>query len=295
MALGFVDAVPDEIVRQLNVGDMIFTQRLDSFWSWALMYYASSNVDHAAIYGGDGKVGHMTLAGGKMHTLRAVAKGTRLIIVRMGPTELHKFSSEMTQQRKRIDTGSKSRQRLPPKLQLIIGGLNIIHGKYTDRFRASFIIEFFTSITFISYITFSLSGYITSLLPPLFSAFFFVMFSVQNLYRWIRRSPALTMSYPDLALQSFFTAGGLVFTKIGPIVTNDLIGLLPLKVFLSLSGKRTDDCSDDKFEKAREFFRDLIEGWNLVDFPQNAEDQNAKQQDNKKIQEGAHHPRQPNK
>ncbi|KOF21179.1 hypothetical protein AC244_07370 [Ensifer adhaerens] len=291
MALGFVDAVPDNIVEQLNIGDFIFTQRLNSFWSWGLMYYASSNVDHAAIYGGDGKVGHMTLAGGKLHSLRAVAKGARVIIVRMGPFELHKFSLELEAQRKRIDTGSKARHRLPPKIQLVIAGLDIIHGKYPNRFRFKFFIEFFSSIIAISYTLYFFSGYITVFTPIILSLYYFMRFFVRNSFRYFRKYPSLTMSYPDLLLQAYFKAGGLIFTNLGPIVTNDLIGLLPLKVFLSLARKRSDDGPDDDVEEARKFFRDLVEGWNLVDLAQGAENKNSNEQNDKEIQESSDDPR----
>ena len=90
------------------------------------------------------------------------------------------------------------------------------------------------------------------------------------------------MSCPDIGYKLFFKVGGLIFTSIGPLVVCEL-GLFPLKVVLGFARKGTDDGPDDKFEKAREFFGNLVEGWNLGELAQQTEDNNTYQEQDKKI------------
>lgn len=275
-AFAFVDQIPKSQVEQFKIGDFIFTQRLNSILSWAMMYITSSSVDHAAIYAGDGRVAHRTLHGAGYHSLRAFAKGSRLVVVRMAPSQLARWSHEFEIQRGQIDTGPKFMRHLTPKMQLAIGGLMAIHGRYHDRFRWKLWLEFFLTLLSFSWIINHFTQMITVYFAPICSVYFLVHYKAANFVHALRKKPPLIMSHPDVGYYIFFKVGGLMFTRMYPIVISDL-GLLPLKVILGLAGKGADDGADDELKEAREFFRNLIEGWNISEFPEQTKDHNSDQ------------------
>ena len=279
-AFAFVDEVPLEEVNRLQHGAFILTQRLNSFTSWAMLYVTKSSVDHAAIYAGDGNVFHMTLSGSKLHSLRSLAKGARVLILRMSRAELGQWSYETQLTNERIDKGSKFEHSFPPKIQLIIGGLYSIHGKYPDRFNFVLWFEFFLTLSFFVWIVYFFSGLITLTVLPLLSVFFLAYFAAKNLLRSIQKKPAMAMSHPDIGYQAFLKVGGLMFTRMGPITVTDL-GLLPLNVILGFARQRTDDSADDKFKETRQFFRDLLKGWNIEGFREETEQDDAEQHKDK--------------
>ncbi|MGB7433659.1 MAG: hypothetical protein WA921_14430 [Ahrensia sp.] len=274
----FVDEVPVEEVARFQVGDIVFTQRLNSFASWAMLYLTSSSVDHVGIYAGDGKIAHRTLEGAGMHSLRSIAKGARVLVVRMSDEELAHWSYEVESTIDRIDKGSKVHHSFPPKIQLLIGGIYLIHGKYTDRFKLRLWSEFFLTITIffgtLSYFT----GIITLLAFPTLSLFALIYYFSKNLLRLLLKKQPITISHPDIGYHAFFKVGGLMFTKMGPIAVTDL-GLLPLKIVLGFASQRPDDGSDNKFKEASEFFRDLLKNWNIKGFVEETEQDDAEQHD----------------
>lgn len=280
MAMAFVDEVPATEVAKFRDADLVFTQRLDSFLSWAMMYVTSSPIDHTAVYVEEGKILHMTLSGSRVHSLRSLAKGCRLIVVRMNREQLSHFWHEAKIEEIRLQKNLTWVHGFPPKFQIFIGGLSIIHGMYSDRFKLHKWIELFLTIIIFSYLISYFSGFIAVWLVPIFSFGFMIYFNIRNAMLYIlgKRTPA--MSHPDIGYRSFFKAGGLMFTRIGPLAVFEN-GILPLNVVLGLGRERPDDSSDDQLKKAREFFRNLVEGWNVEGFAEKAEDNNANQQEHK--------------
>ena len=181
MAVGFIDVIPPQDMAKLKPGDLVFTQRLNSNLSWAMMYFTSSSIDHAAVYMGDEQVVHMTLAGTKQHSLRSVAQGCRVLIMRMNMQQLARFAYENQKETDRIDKGSTRRNELPPKLQLTVGALYTIHGKYWHRFRFKLWIEFFATTILFGTFAWFIFGYLTAFIFPLASFFALIIFIMRNL------------------------------------------------------------------------------------------------------------------
>jgi hypothetical protein len=83
MAVGHYDRLPPDVVSMLDVGDLIFTQKLDSLTSWGVMYFTKSDSDHCANYVGNGYIIHMTLGGSRIDKLRVLYGDTRLLPVKL--------------------------------------------------------------------------------------------------------------------------------------------------------------------------------------------------------------------
>ncbi|WP_323768155.1 hypothetical protein [Antarctobacter sp.] len=289
MHLAFVDHVPDEIVEQMNVGDMIVTQRFNSLLSWAMMYFTSSPVDHVAIYAGEGEVFHMTLSGSKIHSLRSFSKGARVFIARMG-LEGQEWVRVTKEQESQLDKGSYLIHMFPPKIQMLFGALKIVTGQYPDRMKPRIVADaLLTCILFYLLVLMFFDTHIGAIpLCVYLAAASYYLF--RNTLRKLRGKAPVIMSHPDNAYHAFYQSGGLMFTTMGPIVVCEL-GLLPLKVVFRLARKRPDDSPDDKFEVAREFFSNLIEGWNLHPTTKKAEEDDPEEHKNEKTHESSDHPR----
>jgi hypothetical protein len=208
-ALAFVDEIPDSQIRAFRIGDMIFTQRLNSFMSWAMMYVTSSPVDHTAIYYGDGKVAHRTLTGAGLHSLRSLAKNCRVVIIRMNEGELRHWSHEFEALRPRIHKGSKIMHALPTKGQLAVGALLAIHGLFPDRFRWKLWLDFFFAVGLLSVLYNQLFGSLLIFGLPLYSLFSLLVFRISGAIRRLRNQPSLIMSHPDIGYRLVFKVGGL--------------------------------------------------------------------------------------
>lgn len=261
MQIAFSDRVPDEIIEQMNSGDMIFTQRLDSLLSWAMMYFTSSSIDHMAIYIGDGKVIHMTLSGERVHSLRAVAKGARVLIVRMG-LEATEWIRITQCERARTDKGNAFIYLFPPRAQLIIGATQILTGKYPDRINYRIIFDSMLFLGGFYVVTFWASGLHLGGAPMLLYVGLFVRNLIVNRVRRYRGISSQIMSHPDVAYRAFYKSGGLVLSKIGPVVVCGL-GLIPLKVAFCFAENSSGNKSENDPDDASKFFDDLIKGWKL--------------------------------
>lgn len=275
MQIAFFDHVPDEIIEQMNEGDMIFTQRLDSLLSWAMMYFTTSPIDHVAVYAGNGTILHATLSGTKLHSLRSLTKGARVLIARMGLERLE-WMRITNEQVERVDKGSSFSHFLPPKIQLLLSGLKIVIGKYPDRIYLRIFLDMFLALAlFYALIFFIFEMHIGII--PLFlylSALGYNMIKHTLCKR--RDESTQIISHPDNAYKAFFTAGGLLFTKLGPIVVCES-GILPLKVVLCFAGKSANDRADDKLKITSQFFCDLIESWNLHPKTKKSKENNTEQ------------------
>ena len=270
-AFAFTDSVPEEVVNDLREGDFFFTQRLDSFLSWAMMYFSSSSIDHTGICDGHGNVGHMTFTGAKLHSIRAIAKGTRILFVRMNHEQMAEWSRKFEETRPRIQRGTKSTQTLNPKLQMAIIGIYIIHGKYPDRFRIRLWGDLFVDLMIFSATVWAITGFLSIFFLPFISLSAVIYYSSVRFFEKIIGRTHATISHPDIAYSNFINVGGLMFTRLGTITVTDL-GLLPLKVMLGFARKSADDSSNDDLEKARQFFRYLVESWNIEIPTEQAED-----------------------
>ena len=274
MAVAFRDSVPSEVVDELQLGDLIFTQRRDTFLSWGTMYFPSSTVDHCALYESDGNVVHMTLAGLKRHSLRTLAKGARILIVRFdtpdrdgqeNATEIDfaDFDAldDLDDSEDRADDGGYlNRKRrmshvLPPKLQLVFVALRIMTGCYLDRYRVKFTIDIVFLAALIDVPLYLLTGWVVAFTPAIVAIIITaVNLSLRTWAKHRGRGYEL-LSHPDLLLRSFFRHGGIMFTTLGTLSVSEL-GLIPLQVFLriketlGLNGQGSDDRADDDFDES---------------------------------------------
>jgi hypothetical protein len=80
MQYAFRGSLPKGLVDRLQVGDLLFTQRLHSFSSWAVMYLTKSEFSHVALYAGTGRIVHATLAGVMEEPLEALISDDVLLI-----------------------------------------------------------------------------------------------------------------------------------------------------------------------------------------------------------------------
>ena len=80
LALGHVGCVAEETLEVLKPGDIIICQRMNSFISWAIMYFGGRYaVDHVGLYIGNGNVFHLTFSGVKKHSIQSLARSARVL------------------------------------------------------------------------------------------------------------------------------------------------------------------------------------------------------------------------
>ena len=265
-ALAFVGGIPEDIVAELEVGDVIFTQRLDSALSWAVMYCGSSPVDHMAIYFGDSRVVHMTLGGLKVQSLQILASNARVLIVKDIASVIGGKSDEGP-----MGGMYTPRTRwfhdLPPKVQLAMGAVEIILGFYPDSFRW----RFFADIVIICVIVDTAAYWLLHIFFALPVALILGCVIAVNLlihaFRKWRGKPYQLLSHPDIGYRNFFRNGGRIVTKLGTLVVSD-VGLVQLELFLAfrdhfgLGGQGSDYGAYDKLEESGEFGRNGAEEGN---------------------------------
>lgn len=83
MAMGFFGPLPDSVTSFMENGDTIFTQRLDSIFSWGTMYFTQSDCDHCAVYIGNNQIMHMTLGGCRVQAVDIFDQETRILPLKM--------------------------------------------------------------------------------------------------------------------------------------------------------------------------------------------------------------------
>jgi hypothetical protein len=266
MAIAFEGCPPAEAVEQMLPGDIFLTQRLDDWFSWAMMYFSSSSVDHCGIYVGGGEVMHMTFRGGKKHRLDYVAEGARFLVVR---PDLRSFKRVDEKERKNAEepeepgeTGKRRfYHRFPPRLQLTWGAVEIVLGFYPERFRWKFVVDLVILAAVLDALTFWWSRFPFSLAI----AAIIVLIAGSNqvrwwIWRWRKRPPPEPMSHPDHMLRIFFSSGGLMLTRLGPILVGDF-GLLPLAAAMKLA----EDDGSGEFKEVREVFQQMLESLGVLE------------------------------
>jgi len=83
MSAGFDSGIPQSVIEQLDVGDMIFTQKRNSILSWGVMYFTKSDCDHCVLYAGDNKIMHMTLGGMRHSRIDVLFNNTLLLPIKL--------------------------------------------------------------------------------------------------------------------------------------------------------------------------------------------------------------------
>lgn len=278
MTMGFENRVPAETIDMLEPGDALFTQRMDSLTSWAIMYFSSSEIDHGAVYIGDGRALHMTLGGSKVHSINAIASGARILPIRFGrhpsevPFDLPKDAKP------KVYHPKFPISLLPTKLQFVWGGIRILVGLHPDRFRWHHIIDLLVLCFLIDVaaLWFTKWPYVTT------AGCLITVLAVLNLARlklYTKLGGKITyLSHPDLGWRSFSRIGGTMFTNLGPLVLTDF-GILPLGAFLSMSRKGADNSAPHELKELCKSARHLAERWGWTEYLDQAEDEQSNQND----------------
>lgn len=263
LSLAYENVLPDDVIAQLERGDVILTQRMNSVWSWGTMYFASAFVDHAATYLGDGTVHHMTLGGERTHRVNVVAKGARTLPARLNAplgdehflegvdTEGAGYEyAARTLDGGYVERGQRMSHLLPPKLQLVFIALRIMTGHYIERYRWWFSADIALLALLIDAALYYFFGWFVA--TPI--AGLMLLLTGWNVAKWTYRKRTNKgyeiLSHPDLFLRNLNKYGGIIFTSLGPLSLSE-IGVLPLHVFLSLQnslglgGEGADDGADD--------------------------------------------------
>lgn len=242
--LAHMGYLPDDVLSQIQIGDCLVTQRLDSRLSWAMMWFTSSPIDHLAIYVGEGRIAHVTLAGFKEHSIRVFGPNTRILPIGIEPLIPNRESELRTQ-----DTIPEPRKRLahilPPRAQLAWIAAMIILGFHHERFRWKFVWDTLFASVPSEMIICAVSG--LPFMPILSGGIVLsaIFNRVKSRFYEIFDKPQEDLSHPDILYHTLMRNGCTLFTTIGPIVATDF-GLLPLKVALSLYGESADDSANDE-------------------------------------------------
>jgi hypothetical protein len=242
--LAHMGHLSDDVLAQVQMGDCLVTQRLDSKLSWAMMWFTSSQIDHSAIYIGNGRIAHVTLAGFKQHSIRVLGRNTRILPIGIEP--LISLEKPSTRPQSVLP---KPRARpshiFPPKAQLAWIAARIILGFHHERFRWKFILD----TLFVTLPSDMIACTATGLPLIPFLSGNVVLIAVFNrmksaVFRMLNK-PQEVLSHPDILYHSLLRSGCTLYTTIGPIVATDF-GLLPLKIALSLYRECADDGADDE-------------------------------------------------
>lgn len=283
MGLGFLGRFPDEVVAELEIGDFIVTQRLDSWFSWAMLYFSSSAIDHVALYIGDGRIAHVTLSGYKEHSVHVFGPHTRLMAFRLAPPDggnpFHFEDGYREMERRR-----RPSHILPPKLQLTWVGARIVAGLHPERFRWKFLVDLLLLGVGIDLISFWITEIPFATVLATIAAILFAMIFGVNQLRLALGAKLERLNHPDLMMRVFGNTGGVMFTSLGPLVASDF-GLLPVKAFRALGRKRPEDSPDDELEPLRKHIRDTIKRWNLPVPIEEAENEESNEDNDEKDEE----------
>jgi len=283
MSLGFLGQLPDDVIADLEIGDFILTQRLDSWFSWAMLYFTSSSIDHVALYIGDGRIAHVTLSGFKKHSIHVFGSSTRVIALRFAPPSgpiPFEFDDGFADGYKDFDDKQDSSNTLSPKIQLALVGAQIVAGLYPDRFRWKFLLDFIVLGLGLDLVFFWLINVpLFTVVLTVVAALFAVIFGINRL-RMALGARVERLNHPDHMMRAFKKTGGMMFTSLGPLVACDL-GFLPIKALRALGRERPQDSPDDKLEPLRQYIRDILECWNLPIPIEETENKESQQHDEK--------------
>lgn len=215
MAMGHLGKVSNTSLDQLEEGDIILTQKLDSIMSWGVMYFGSSLIDHIAFYIGNGRILHMTLAGSKVHKLSVFNKHTRILPVRAHFPKAEKKTNVSGE----IKTTTENRSRktlshyLPPKFQLVWAAIRVMFGLHQDRFRWKFLIDCIVIYTLLDLTTYFGTGYVLFFILSLIQILSVFLNKVLYWNKKRKGEQIEPFSHPDLFLHSIDHYGATFFTN----------------------------------------------------------------------------------
>jgi hypothetical protein len=263
MTVGFLDKVPKDTVDMLVPGDVIFTQRLNSMVSWAIMHFSSSEIDHAALYIGSGRVLHMTLEGARVHSIDALAVGARVLPIRFAPSDGDVPADPPPDGERELYKPKFPISKLPNKLQFCWGAVRIIAGFHPERFNWRFIVDLVALGVLIDSVLIWIVGFPVG--ASVTAAFLILNLFNRLRFRIRKRRGKLIryISHPDLGYMGFSRVGGIMFSNLGPLVLVDF-GILPIGAFLALSREGPDDGTPDELKEFRESARDIAKRWGWV-------------------------------
>lgn len=225
LALGHTHRVAEETLKVIAAGDIIICQRMDSLLSWAIMYFGGRYaVDHVAIYVGDGKVIHATLAGVKEHSIHALARGARVLpfsfYVDNGEPTFARPKSRFSQgdnasEPARNDPTDISHQDasplLPPHLQLLLAGVAIVLGLRPTSFRWQYYWDIGITAALIDLLLWPINHF--PMACTIWTAWLIVLIRLRIRFRSQLRSGCNFEpdSHPGLVVRIMMRRGGYIF------------------------------------------------------------------------------------
>lgn len=221
MAVGHERRVAKETLDLLRTGDLILCQRLDSALSWAIMYFGGRYaVDHAAIYIADGRVLHMTLTGLRHNAIDTLARGARILPVRLPQSDGTFDTTPDTEESravylatmKRIDAHRKANGDFPaPYASLILSALGIVLGLRPATFRWRYYADVGVLAALVDAILWPLNHFPMSL--TLWMLWLGAIIVMQwRFHRAIQRGqPSDEESHPGLFIRHIMLTGALIF------------------------------------------------------------------------------------
>lgn len=253
MGLGFEGTPSRDVVRHMLPADLIFTQRLDRWFSWMMMYFSSSSVDHCALYSGSGTVVHTTFSGVSEDPLRYVTKGARIIVFR--PLDRRGVGEVRTRE---PSWTTRFFHRYPAKVQLTWAAVEFALGFYPERFRWRFLGDLIVLAVAVDLALWKVAHF------PTFSVLVLPLLAIAlfNQLRWLvrrlrKRPLPLPGSHPDLILRPFFQGGGLMLTRVGPIVIGPF-GTLPLRAVQAIARAAPEEGERSDTAALRDWFREML-------------------------------------
>lgn len=273
MAVALAESVPQWVLDDLRPGDAVFTQRLNSGLSWAMMYLTSSSVDHAGVVDEDGQVTHMTLAGVRRHALTTLGRGARVVVFR---PDIAGLKDPFAITDGRLYRGRMRLHSVPAKLQLALIGCGIVLGAFPDRFRPKFLADILIAIGLIDLVLIAAGGQAAAWTV----AGSLLLITMVNLARAEagrrRGSLPLVISHPDQVYRACLRYGGVMTSSFGPLAVTGF-GIMPLAIFLRLDErlrmrrKGSDDGPDDDLQEAGRLGSRRLEDGDLARFMSEAE------------------------
>lgn len=124
--------LPVEVLLALQEGDLILVGNFRSWMSWLIMYFTNSQISHAAVYIGDGKILHATLQGSELAPIQTLFKeGVRLLACKMPISDERRKSGHWRQ----ICKDPVYSQRRYSFRRVMLEGLWIVSGRDAPFFR----------------------------------------------------------------------------------------------------------------------------------------------------------------
>ena len=226
-ALGHTERIPEDTLEALAPGDIILCQRLNSLLSWAVMYFGGGYaVDHAAIYLGDGRIVHATFSGVKEHSIHALSRGTRILPFR--PFGMDESDPGFGQPGKRLEQAPHGGGEpdslpssappdggagavLPPVLQLVLAGIQIVLGLRPTSFRWRYYVDVGFLAALLDLVLWPINHF--PMVTTLWAAWLLILVRMRTQYRkqLLAGQKFELDSHPGLFMRMMWNKGGHIF------------------------------------------------------------------------------------